>query len=150
MDAVYRQCVAHDVLLVFHCGSEPAYDGYACDPSALCSSAAVMRALDRFPEMKLCIPHFGAGETREYAALLDRYPNLYLDTAMGLAGYFPFGEAGEFVSRHWQRILYGTDFPNLPYAWDRDLRAVQAASLTDEARAAVLGGTARKLLKLSP
>jgi len=146
MEPVYRQVEAHDALLVYHCGNEPATEGYRCDVRAICSAAAFDRAMHRHPEMKICVPHFGAGETEQYVALLDRYPRLYLDTAMGLSGYLPFALPEDLLAARWDRILYGSDFPNLPYAWDRDLRAIEAAALTGAQRAAILGGTARKLL----
>lgn len=145
---VYRQVVAHDALLVIHCGSEPALAAYDCDIKRICTAQAFGRAMERFPQMKVSVPHLGVGEIEEYEALLDRYPHLYLDTAMMLADYFEVPGCLELVERRWDRILYGTDFPNLPFAWDRDLRAVERAGLSAEQRAAILGGTARRLLGL--
>jgi len=146
--AVFRQVVAHDALLVFHSGSAPAFPAYASDVRQLCTLEAFDHALRPFPEMKICVPHLGASETDGYVALLDRFPNLYLDTAMGLAGYFPMPTGPEaLLAQHWQRILYGTDFPNIPYAWDRDLRFIEGAGLDAERRAAILGGNARRLLR---
>ncbi len=89
------------------------------------------------------------GETTAYEALLDKYENLYLDTAMMLSAFFDDCPPADFVERRWERLVYGTDFPNIPYAWDRDLRAVEAAALTSEQRARVLGGNARHLLGVS-
>ena len=67
---------------------------------------------------------------------------------MGLSGYFPDGQDAGYVRAHWQRLIYGSDFPNLPYAWDRDLRALETAGLEPEQLRAVLGGNARRLLGL--
>ena len=54
--------------------------------------------------------------------MLDEFHNLHLDTTMLLADYFdpPRIDAGALES-HSTRILYGTDFPNIPYEWDREL-----------------------------
>ena len=90
----------------------------------------------------------GMGEIDAYEALLDRYENLYLDTAMALSSFFDQPLPPGLVERRWQRLIYGSDFPNIPYAWDRDLRAIEAADLTGEQRAAVLGGHVRRLLGL--
>ncbi len=43
------------------------------------------------------------------------------------------------------RLMYGTDFPNVPFAWDRELRQILALSLPPNALEDVLGGTARRL-----
>jgi predicted TIM-barrel fold metal-dependent hydrolase len=148
MEAVYRQVLAHDALLVIHCGNEPATDGYACDVRQF-TVESFRRGLRRFPELKVVVPHFGSGEIAAYGALLEEMPNLYLDTAMMLSSFFDNGPAAfEILERHPERVLYGTDFPQLPYAWDRDLRAIEGAAISAEAKAMVLGGTAKRLLKL--
>ncbi len=146
LEAVYRQVCAHDALLVFHCGSAPTLAGYDWDVAKHCTADALDGAMRRFPQMAVCVPHFGMAETEGYVELLDRYPHLYLDTAMGLAGYFEIDGGRELLQRHWRRILYGSDFPHLPYAWDRDLRFICDAGLDDEQRAAIFGGNARRLL----
>jgi predicted TIM-barrel fold metal-dependent hydrolase len=148
MDAVYRQVVAHDAVLVIHCGNEPALPAYQADIDQLCTVDAFDRAMRRFPAMKVVVPHFGMGETAGYLALLARYPNLYLDTAMLLSGFFAGDPGPAIVEEHWQRIIYGTDFPHIPYAWDRDLRTIESARLSDDQRADVLGGNIRRLLGL--
>jgi hypothetical protein len=47
-----------------------------------------------------------------------------------------------------ERILYGTDFPNLPYAWDREIRLLRNYKLSDATLARLLGETARDLYGL--
>ena len=85
--------------------------------------------------------------------LLPEFPHLYLDTAMALAEYFPSEVIGtipvqQIIEAHWDRIIYGTDFPNVPYAWDRDLRAVEGLQLDEGQKRQILGGHARRLLKI--
>jgi predicted TIM-barrel fold metal-dependent hydrolase len=47
-----------------------------------------------------------------------------------------------------ERILYGTDFPNLPYAWDRELKRLIAQDFTEPQLAGILGQNARQLFGL--
>jgi predicted TIM-barrel fold metal-dependent hydrolase len=148
MDPVYRQVVAHDALLVIHCGSEPTLPGYDFDTRSL-TAGALAHALDRYPDLKVSVPHFGFDETADYDAMLDRYEHLYLDVSTMLAEFFDATLPAGILERRWDRLLYGTDFPNLPYAWDRDLRAIEAAGLAPEQQAAILGGNARRLLGLA-
>jgi predicted TIM-barrel fold metal-dependent hydrolase len=42
-------------------------------------------------------------------------------------------------------VLYGSDFPNLPYAWDREVRHLASLRLRDDVEAAVLGQNALRL-----
>jgi predicted TIM-barrel fold metal-dependent hydrolase len=49
------------------------------------------------------------------------------------------------LEKHSNRILYGTDFPNIPYAWDRELDWLRAQPISDAARARILGENALAL-----
>lgn len=40
------------------------------------------------------------------------------------------------------RIIFGTDFPNLPYAWDREIKNLASLNLSDDTLARVLGQNA--------
>jgi predicted TIM-barrel fold metal-dependent hydrolase len=153
---VYERCAEAGLPLVLHAGREPKSPGYACDPHQLCMVERVEAVLRAHPRLKLVVPHLGLDEVEEYAALLDRHPNLWLDTTMVLAGYFPvsgrtaelLGNPWPLLERHADRIMYGTDFPNIPYAWDRELQRLAAATeneLSETAKRKVLGETAAKL-----
>jgi predicted TIM-barrel fold metal-dependent hydrolase len=145
---VYETCVAHDRPLVIHAGREPACGGYACDPKAICGAERVERVLRDHPRLRLCVPHLGVDEADAYARLLERHDHLWLDTTMVLADYFSLPWPRRLLEARPERILYGTDFPNLPYAWDREIRRLAAEKLSEEALARVLGGTARELFGL--
>ena len=144
---VYQACADAGRPLVMHAGREPKSPAYRCDPHALCSVDRVEAVLRDHPRLKLCVPHLGADEFESYAALLDRHDNLWLDTTMAVAGFFPGPQpdVGPLLAAHSERILYGTDFPNVPFAWDRELKRIAGLGLRPEALEAVVGGTARAL-----
>lgn len=147
---IYETCIRHDKPLLMHAGREPKSPGYKCDPHLLCHADRVDAVMRRHPELRLAVPHLGADELDGYAALLERHENLWLDTTMVLAGFFDDSErAFEIVERHGDRIMFGTDFPNIPYAWDRELRRVAARGLDDDTLEAVLGGNARRFYRLA-
>ena len=54
--------------------------------------------------------------------MLLKYDNLWLDTTMTLADYLPMDYFPELSEMRADRIIFGTDFPNLPYAWDREIK----------------------------
>lgn len=146
---VYDACVAANLPLVMHAGREPASPAYRCDPHALCGVDRVEAVLRGWPRLKLVVPHLGADEFDPYLRLLERYDNLWLDTTMAVAGFFPGPTRWDLVLRRPERVLYGTDFPNLPYAWDREVHLL-AGALPEPALARVLGGTATELFDLAP
>ncbi len=79
-----------------------------------------------FPRLKLCVPHLGIDEFGAYRSLIEKYDTLWLDTAMALADYFPVKLPYRIDELREDRVMYGSDFPNIPYAWDRELNFICA------------------------
>lgn len=151
LDEVYDAAAAHGVPVVIHAGDAPAFPAYRCDVKALCRPEAVERALARHPRATVIVPHLGAEAMEAHAALLDRHERLYLDTTMAVGDYFGPGRrerALAIVRAHPDRVLYGTDFPNLPYEWDEELKVLLGAGLPEAHLAAVLGGNAARVFGL--
>lgn len=149
LDPVYRLAVRHGRPIVIHAGREPALPAYKADIRALCSVDHVRRVLARHPDLTLVVPHLGADEIPAYGALLGEFPNLWLDTTMMLADFFPQNPTAEFIATHADRLIYGSDFPNLPYAWDRELKKLLALGLSEGAVRAIAGLNAKRAFKLA-
>jgi hypothetical protein len=62
--------------------------------------------------------------------LIEKYDNLWLDTTMVITDYFPLKEKIDLGRYRSDRIMYGSDFPSIPYAWDRELNELKAAGIT--------------------
>jgi len=129
MEEVYDCCAAHDRPLVMHVGREPRSPAYDCDTHALCDAGRLERVLRRHAGLRVCVPHLGADEFDAYRRLLQRYDNLWLDSTMALAGYLPGAQPPPLTDYRADRVVYGSDFPNIPYAWDRELRRIDAMGL---------------------
>ena len=84
------------------------------------------------------MPHLGFDEISAYRELIEKYDNLWLDTTMMLAGYFPLKEPINLGAFRADRVMYGSDFPNIPYAWDRELKWLEASGLPGESLAWIL------------
>ena len=145
IDPVYARCEEASVPVVIHAGREPSSPAYGVDARALCAASQVERVLQRYPRLKLVVPHLGADEFDDYASLLDRYENLWLDTTMAVGGYFGDEPPTALFPGRASRLIYGTDFPNLPYAWDRELHRVRAAIPDTDLQAKVLYQNAEAL-----
>ena len=130
MDEICAVCTDYGKPMVVHAGREPRSDKYRCDPHTLCRADRVGAILTRFPDLKLCVPHLGFDEISAYQSLMAAHDNLWLDTAMVLTDYFPAQARPELVSFPLDRVMYGSDFPNIPYAWDRELKWLQSADLS--------------------
>lgn len=145
---VYAACARADKPLVIHAGREPALPKYKVDPYRLCAAERLERVLRDYPALKVCVPHFGADEFDAYERLLGRHDNLWLDTTMTASDYFPVPTPVRLFHARPERVLFGTDFPNLPFAWDREARRIAQLGLSDETLWRVLGQTARELFQL--
>jgi predicted TIM-barrel fold metal-dependent hydrolase len=53
--------------------------------------------------------------------------------------------ARDDVERGAAQIVYGTDWPNIPYAYDGDLRGLQMLGLAPETLRAITAENARRL-----
>jgi predicted TIM-barrel fold metal-dependent hydrolase len=142
-------CETKGMPLVVHAGQEPKSPAYHCDPYLLCGAVKTERLLKRYPDLKMCVPHLGMGEFEAYRRLIERYDTLWLDTSMAITDFFPLDEEIRLQEMRTDRIMYGTDFPNIPYAWDRELKKLMQYPLGPEARANILGGNAKALFDLN-
>jgi predicted TIM-barrel fold metal-dependent hydrolase len=76
-------------------------------------------------------------EYREFLDLADRYPGVLLDTTMSFTDFseaaapFPRSERAR-LSDLGDRILFGSDFPNIPYSYRHALDALARLDLGDD------------------
>ena len=148
MRTVYETCAAFDKPLLMHAGREPKSPKYACDPYVLCGADKVEQALIDYPELKLCVPHMGADEYDAFQRLQTDYDNLWLDTTMTLSGYLFTDYSPNLNDLRADRIIFGTDYPNIPYAWDRELKRLCKMNLSEESLALILGRNAKTLFSI--
>jgi uncharacterized protein len=148
MHEVYEACVAADQPLVVHAGREPRSPAYSKDTYAICGADRLESVLRSYPRLRVSVPHLGADEVDAYGRLLGLYDNLWLDTTMCMADYFPMDRPERWVMARPERVMYGTDFPILPYAWDREMLRIKQAGFSDDTLERLLGKTAREFHRL--
>ncbi|WP_329451516.1 amidohydrolase [Streptomyces sp. NBC_01724] len=131
------------VPVVMHCGSGPA-------PGKYTGPEPVGRLLARHPRLRLVVAHMGMPEYAEFLALAEAYPEVRLDTTMAFTDFseeltpFPVAERGRLADLG-DRILLGTDFPNIPYPYVHQLHALERLELGDDWLRAVCYGNAHAM-----
>ncbi|MFX0084861.1 MAG: amidohydrolase family protein [Candidatus Hodarchaeota archaeon] len=124
MDPVYQKITQYDRILLVHIGTGPSYSNFNPGMTTQCPYVGINdfnRFLQKYPEMKVVIPHLGADEYEEMWALVKKFPNLYFDTAMiGVKNNPAFDDKltlidDEKLYEISDRIMFGSDFPNIPY-----------------------------------
>ena len=148
MDPILACCRNAGLPLVIHAGREPKSPAYACDPYLICSADRVEAVLKRYPDLLLVVPHLGMDEFTAYERLVLEYDNLWLDTAMAVTDYLPVKTPVELIKARPDRILYGSDFPNIPYAWDRELKWFERSGLPCSDLDRILWHNAAELFKI--
>jgi len=150
MRNIYRACSNHNKPLIMHVGREPKnlHYPYKRDPYETCNAQKLEQVLRNYPDLRICVPHLGANEFDQYRRLLERYDNLWVDTAMVLAEYLPSLKCLGLSDLRADRVLFGTDFPNIPYAWDREIRRLEALHLPARFLEDILSGNALELLSM--
>jgi predicted TIM-barrel fold metal-dependent hydrolase len=112
---------------------------------ALVQIDGVLTIHERYPELKMIIPHLGFDESDRFYSLLDKYSALYLDTTMMLADFFQVTVDREKLIQYADRILYGSDYPHIPYSMEREVRAILEMDLGEEATRKIFYENATKL-----
>ncbi|MFD6342099.1 amidohydrolase family protein [Streptomyces sp. NPDC060131] len=143
LDRVWGLLAEAAVPVVMHCGSGPA-------PGKYTGPEPVGRLLARHPRLRLIVAHLGMPEYVDFLDLAARYAEVRLDTTMAFTDFsedfapFP-GEARARLADLGDRILLGTDFPNIPYPYVHQLEALERLGLGDEWLRAVCYGNGARL-----
>jgi predicted TIM-barrel fold metal-dependent hydrolase len=146
LDGAWGLLAEAGIPVVMHCGSGPS-------PGKYTGPGPVERLLARHPRLRLVVAHLGAPEYTDFLDLAARYPEVLLDTTMAFTdfteGFEPFpAEAKGRLADLEDRILLGTDFPNIPYPYVHQLEVLERLGLGDEWLRAVCYGNGARLFGL--
>jgi hypothetical protein len=135
LDAAWGLLAEAGVPVVTHCGSGPVAGRFT-------GPGPIARLLAGHPALRLVVAHLGMPEYAEFLTLAERYPGVMLDTTMAFTPFideagapFPAAELPRLRGLG-DRVLLGTDFPNIPYTYADALEALERTGLgTDWLRA---------------
>jgi uncharacterized protein len=122
LDKVWGALAEAAVPVVVHAGSGPT-------PNRHTGPGPMADVLARHPRLTAVIAHLGAPEYAEFLGLAERYERVHLDTTMAFTGFFE--EMAPYppsllprLRALGDRVLLGSDFPNIPYAYAEQLAAL--------------------------
>ncbi|TWP36259.1 amidohydrolase [Leekyejoonella antrihumi] len=133
--------------IVIHAGSAPL-------PGEFTGAARIGDVLARFPLLTLVVAHLGMPEYHEFADLAQKYPNVRLDTTMCGTDFTEARSSmpSSYVERLpdlQDKVILGSDFPNIPYAYAHQLEALARLDLGDDWMRDVLWHNGARLLNLA-
>ncbi|MBB3036827.1 amidohydrolase family protein [Hoyosella altamirensis] len=116
--------------VVIHCGSGPAPGRYTGAPP-------IAELMKRHPRLRLIIAHMGMPEYSDFLALAEAHETLLLDTTMAFTDFL--SDRAPLDRRDLprlralgDRILFGSDFPNIPYPYVHALEILANLELGDD------------------
>lgn len=132
--------------VVVHCGSGP-------EPGRHTGPEVFAEVLARHPRLVAIVAHMGMPEYAEFLALAERHPGLHLDTTMAFTDFteklrpWPASLTPRLAGVG-DRVLLGTDFPNIPYVYAEQLTALARLDLGDDWLRGVCHDNAARLFGL--
>jgi predicted TIM-barrel fold metal-dependent hydrolase len=97
----------------------------------------------------------GCFEHEAFLPLTDAYEHLYLDTTMAMApiaaryvGGDPVNITTDQIVRHQDRILFGSDYPLIPYDYEEERRWAVDRGLPEAVRRKIFYANALRFLGL--
>lgn len=130
LDDVWGVLAESGTPVVIHCGSGPA-------PGVHTGPDPIEAVLARHPGLRLIIAHMGMPEYGAFLDICEKYAGVHLDTTMAFTDFaeqtMPFPpEEYPRLRDVGDRILFGSDFPNIPYRFTHALEAVAGVPGIDD------------------
>jgi len=147
MKKIYKIVEKYNKIITWHAGTAPYRNEYV-------GIKNFQKFLDNFPDMKLIIAHMGAFEYDKFIKLLDKHENLYLDTTMIYIRNNIFPERKikrpkpDVLLSYQDRILFGSDFPNIPYSYENSMLGLLDLDLSRKFYRDIFYKNAKKLFNL--
>jgi predicted TIM-barrel fold metal-dependent hydrolase len=142
--SVWPQIEEAGVPVVIHAGAFPHATPWT-------GAARLSEVLAAHPQLNLVIAHLGARDYLDLWELGMRYPNVHWDTTMSFTDFF--NEDGpvpdtvvEAIGRHPERVVLGSDFPNIPYPYAHQIEALVRLGFGDDWLRTVLYENGARLL----
>lgn len=130
LDKVWGQLADAGTPVVVHAGSGPVSNEHT-------GPGPMREVLSRHPRLTAVIAHMGAPEYEEFLELAEDFERVHLDTTMAFTSFFE--EMAAFPTDLMPRlrdlgdkVLLGSDFPNIPYPYAHQLESLERLGLGEE------------------
>ncbi|MGH3349920.1 MAG: amidohydrolase family protein [Nocardioides sp.] len=143
LDPVWEELSQSRTPLVIHAGHGPA-------PGRFTGPAGIEALLQRYPDLVLIVAHMGLPDYGRFLDMVEKYDGVHLDTTMAFTAFteesapFPAAELPRLGALG-DRVLFGSDFPNIPYPYLEAVDAVLGLGLGDQWARGVLHDNAARL-----
>jgi predicted TIM-barrel fold metal-dependent hydrolase len=159
LDPMYEKLIETNKVLVMHVGTGPNPKQLLNQNLTISPHVGIKKlypVLERFPTLKLQIPHLGCMECDEFFNLALDYPSVMFDTAMALEFVFRESEtpiySKEFFLEKFtelqDKIMFGSDYPNLPYPYSHSVASLHELKLDEKIKEKIWITNAQRFYQL--
>jgi len=129
--------------ILFHAGTGPVGNEYVGIDN-------FRKVLEKYPDIPANIAHMGALEFKEFMDLLEEHKNIYFDTSFTFfrSVNMGFNLDNSYLEQNKDRILYGSDFPNLIFPREEEINTLIELGLSNEFYQNIFFDNGMKLIKM--
>ncbi|MBC2716253.1 MAG: amidohydrolase family protein [Desulfobacteraceae bacterium] len=124
---LYEMIMEKNKRLLFHVGTGPSGNKYV-------GIKNFKKLLTQYPALPVNVAHMGGFEYREFFDLLPNYELLFFDTSFSFLPKMNlmFNLGNQCLEWYKDKILYGSDFPNLIYPRSDEINCLKNLNLSQE------------------
>ncbi|PSQ13456.1 amidohydrolase [Halobacteriales archaeon QS_8_69_73] len=148
LDPAFELAAGFDRPILFHAGTAPMFRD-----SPHVGVDAFRSFLASYPGVRACAAHMGAFDTPAFVETLRDHDNAFLDTCFAMStvvdrymNYDPTDVDTAVFEELSGRIMYGSDYPNIPHPYRSEYERLLGRELSASAREALFGGAAERFL----
>jgi hypothetical protein len=148
LDPAYEVVAEHDAPVMLHAGTAPMFED---SPHVGVERFQSFR--DSYPDVRVCAAHMGTYEVEEFVALAREYDTVFLDTTFAMSSvaetymdFDPATVADETLIELSDSIMYGSDYPNIPYPYVREREHLLSRDLPTSVWRDIFSRTAERFL----
>ncbi|MFC7047377.1 amidohydrolase family protein [Halobacteriaceae archaeon GCM10025711] len=148
LDPAFELAADRDRPIVFHAGTAPHFED-----SPDVGADQFTQFLSSYPEVRACAAHMGTYEVAEFLDMARDHDQAFLDTtvamsseAADLMGFDPASIPDATLVELSESVMYGSDYPNIPYPYEAERAHLLARELPQEAARDIFHRTALRFL----
>ncbi|WP_439027821.1 amidohydrolase family protein [Haloarchaeobius sp. DT45] len=148
LDPAFELCAEYSRPVLLHAGRAPNFE-----KSDAVGLGPFREFVASYPEVRVCCAHMGAPDTDGFVAEARAHEQVFLDTSVAMSAAVPenmdFDPASVENSVFEElagSIMYGSDYPNVPYEYANEREHLLSRGLSDEALEGLFRGAADRFL----
>jgi hypothetical protein len=148
LDPAYEAAATWDYPIIVHAGTAPMFRD---NPNV--GIEHFRSFVESYPEIRACAAHMGTYEHEAFIDLARDHENVFLDTTFAMSAvaessmdFDPSVIADDTLEELSEQIMYGSDYPNIPYPYEKERAHLLSRDLSTETQRDIFSRTAQRFL----